>query len=355
MSVFKRNNSKYYWMKFYFDGELIQKSTKVTNKKDAETIEAAYRTQLALGKIGIEPKKEVPSFDKAVNDFLEWSKVEHALQKATYNRYYFSCRILKEYFGKTKANRIETKDVEKYVVWRTSQTSRKTGEPITRETVNHELLTLKMIFNRLIKDKILRENPAQDVKRLSENERQFHVLSFDEERIYLMACPQPLQDVATIMLETGMRCGEIYRIRRQDVYLDKGYLQIVKGKTKTSIRRVHLSEKAKDVLRHRLGKFKGEYLFPQGDKDGNKPTNSLDKQHITTVRKLGFKFRLYDCRHTFATRAVENGVDLLVLASILGHSSLRMVMRYSHPSEAFKAEAVKRMEQAKLRQRKKAV
>lgn len=355
MSIYKRSNSKFYWMKFYFDGELIQKSTQVTNKRDAQTVESAYRTQLALGKIGIEPKKEIPNFDKAVEDFLAWSKVEHALQTATYKRYYYSCQTLKKYFGKVKTNRIEAKDIEKYIIWRTSQTSRKTREPITRETVNHELLTVKMIFNRLIEAKILSENPARTVKRLSENERQFHVLSFDEEKIYLLACPQPLQDVASVMLETGMRCGEIYRIRRQDVYLEKGYLQVVKGKTKASVRRVHLSEKAKDVLRYRIGKFKGENLFPQGDKDGNKPTNSLDKQHITTVRKLGFKFRLYDCRHTFATRAVENGVDLVVLASILGHSSLRMVMRYSHPSEAFKAEAVKRMEQAKLQQRKKAV
>jgi integrase len=354
MAIYKRPNSKYYWMKFYFDGELIQQSTKCSNKRDAQTVESAYRTQLALGKIGIEAKKEVPNFDTAIEDFLKWSKVEHALQTATYKRYYYSCESLKKYFGKVKADRIENKDIEQFIVWRTNQTSRKTAKPITRETVNHELLTAKMIFNRLIEAKVLRENPARSVKRLSENERQFHVLTYDEEKQYLLACPQPLQDVASVMLETGMRCGEIYRIRRQDVYLEKGYLQVVKGKTKTSVRRVHLSEKAKDVLRYRLGKFKGENLFPQGDKDGQKPTDSLDKQHIVTVGKLGFKFRLYDCRHTFATRAVENGVDLVVLASILGHSSLRMVMRYSHPSEAFKAEAVKRMEKAKLQKRNKA-
>jgi len=43
--------------------------------------------------------------------------------------------------------------------------------------------------------------------------------------------------------------------------------------------------------------------------------------------------------------APSNGVDLLVLASILGHGSLKMVMRYAHPSEDFKADAIKRMEQ----------
>lgn len=63
-----------------------------------------------------------------------------------------------------------------------------------------------------------------------------------------------------------------------------------------------------------------------------------------TIKKLELKFRLYDCRHTFASRAVEDGIDLLVLASILGHSNLKMVMRYAHPSEGFKAEAIRKME-----------
>ncbi len=355
MALYKRPDSKFWWMKFHFDGEVIQQSTKCSNKRDAGTVESAYRTQLALGKIGIEPKREIPNFEKAVEDFLKWSKVEHALQTATYKRYYFSCQTLKKYFGKAKANRIETKDIEKFIVWRCGQTSKKTGAFITRETVNHELLTVKMIFNRLIESKILRDNPARTVKRLSENERQFHVLTYDEEKKYLLASPQPLQDVATVMLETGMRCGEVYRLRHQDIYLEKGFLKVVKGKTKTSVRNVHLSEKAKDVLRYRMKKFSGENLFPQGDKDLSKPTDSLDKQHLTTIGNLKMKFRLYDCRHTFATRAVENGVDLVVLASILGHSSLRMVMRYSHPSETFKADAIKRMEKAKLKVRAKAV
>jgi integrase len=97
-------------------------------------------------------------------------------------------------------------------------------------------------------------------------------------------------------------------------------------------------------LRYRLNRFKGENLFPQNDIDGNLPTGSLDRMHLATVRNLKMNFRLYDARHTFASRAVENGIDLLVLASILGHSSLKMVMRYAHPSETFKADAIRKME-----------
>lgn len=344
MTVYKRPNSKFWWMKFTFDGELVQQSTKVANKRDALTIESAYRTQLALGKIGIEPKQKAPAFSKAADDFLLWSKAEHAGQLTTYKRYYYSCQTLKNYFGAVKVDRIQKKNIEDFIVWRSGQTSRKTKDFITRETVNLELTALKTIFNRLIDGKILRDNPARKVKQLKANERSFHVISTDEEKLYLMACPQPLQDVASLMLETGMRCNEVYQLRRQDVSLEKGYLKVYKAKTKSSVRRVHLSNEAQKVLQYRLNRFKGENLFPQNDMDGNKPTDTLDKAHLATVRNLKMNFRLYDARHTFASRAVENGIDLLVLASILGHSSLKMVMRYAHPSEEFKADAIKRME-----------
>lgn len=43
------------------------------------------------------------------------------------------------------------------------------------------------------------------------------------------------------------------------------------------------------------------------------------------------RFRLYDLRHTWATRAAEAGVDLVTLAALLGHSKIVMVMRYAHP------------------------
>lgn len=53
----------------------------------------------------------------------------------------------------------------------------------------------------------------------------------------------------------------------------------------------------------------------------------------------------------FPLRSSESGVDLVVLASILGHSSLRMVMRYAHLSENHKAEAMKLIETAKIKSR----
>jgi integrase len=73
------------------------------------------------------------------------------------------------------------------------------------------------------------------------------------------------------------------------------------------------------------------------------------------MKELKFNFRLYDCRHTFATRVVEQDINLVTLAAMLGHSSLRMVMRYAHPSENEKHEAVKLMQKARTGKKAKAV
>jgi integrase len=146
------------------------------------------------------------------------------------------------------------------------------------------------------------------------------------------------------MLETGMRCGEVYNLQKKDFRPEKNFVQIAKGKTKAARRRVYLTEKAKAVLTRRASSFTGENLFPHLDTDGNAPTNSLSYVHAEVMEKLGFDFRIYDCRHTFASRAVESGIDLVTLAAILGHTNLKMLTRYCHPSEANKHNAILRME-----------
>ena len=150
MALYKRPNSKFWWMKFTFDGELVQQSTKCSNKRDALTIEAAYRHELALGRIGIEPKKDAPTFEKTVEDFLLWSKMNHDQKPNSFARVKFACEPLKKFFGGIKVDRIEPKNIEKYIFWRSDQTSRKTDKKITRSTINLELIILKIIFKRLV-------------------------------------------------------------------------------------------------------------------------------------------------------------------------------------------------------------
>ena len=86
-------------------------------------------------------------------------------------------------------------------------------------------------------------------------------------------------------------------------------------------------------------------LFPSPD-DPQKPVLKLNNAHYGALKRSKLKpFRLYDLRHTWATRAAMSGIDLVTLAAMLGHSRIQMVLRYAHPTEQRQAEAARRLEE----------
>ncbi len=76
------------------------------------------------------------------------------------------------------------------------------------------------------------------------------------------------------------------------------------------------------------------------------PIGSVKKAHKAAVERAKIKryFRLYDLRHTFATRAVASGADLPTLSALLGHTSIQMTMRYVHPAAEQKRIAIEKFE-----------
>ncbi len=76
------------------------------------------------------------------------------------------------------------------------------------------------------------------------------------------------------------------------------------------------------------------------DRDGN-PYKSVKKSFSTALKRAGIRdFRLHDCRHTFASQMVMNGVDLATVKDLLGHKSLAMTLRYAHLAPEHKRKAV---------------
>ena len=348
-------------MNFWIDDYHVQKTTKCTNKRDAAEVERAYRTQLAKGEVGLEAKKPVPRFNAAMKDFLEWSKHEHAAHPSTHRRYETSSKALLRYFNETPLDQIKPEHVEQFKLWRIKQKKSAPAKKVKKQgiaikidkalkpaTVNRELACLKIMLNYFIKsDVLMKANPVSRVKFLAENNEQMRVLTQDEERLYLMAASQPLQDVATVMLETGARPEEIFRLKRENINLEQGYLSIPFGKTKAARRKIPLTARAIVVLEKRMAKTEGDYLFAggRGGSDTSKPIVKLNNAHKGAIARAKLKpFRLYDCRHTFATRAAEAGVDLVTLAAMLGHSRVQMVMRYAHPTKEHQFNAMKKIE-----------
>lgn len=351
MSVYKQRGSKNYWFHFIWNGQHIQKSTKQRNKRVAETIEDAFKTKLAKGKVDILDAQTIPTFTQAMKEFLKWSEREHQAHPRTFVRYRTSSKPLLKFFGDRRLNHITSDLVEQYKAARSKQykTLRKkknrSKKLLRPATVNRELACLKAMFNYHGKANDRLKNPVREVKYLNEDNQQLRVLSYAEQAVYLAACSDLLRDVATILVETGMRPEEVYRMQTGNVNIVGAWYFNPFGKTKAARRKVPLNTVALDVVTRRLNEAEGLYLFPSPD-DPNKPVLKLNNAHYGALKRSKLPhFRLYDLRHTWATRSAEAGVDLVTLSAMLGHSKINMVTRYAHPSEQHQAVSAKRVEE----------
>jgi integrase len=99
-----------------------------------------------------------------------------------------------------------------------------------------------------LRNEVVTANPVTRIKFLAENNEQTRVISFDEQKKYLAKCSQPLRDMAALMLETGMRPDELYRLRVANVNLKVGWLFIPFGKTKAAKRKIPLTATALAIL-----------------------------------------------------------------------------------------------------------
>lgn len=351
MSVFKRGGV--YWYEFVYRGTRYRQSAGVGSQREARQIEAAFRTALAKGDVGITERKPIPTFRKALNDFLRWSEEQHRAHPRTHGRYKVSSTALLRHFRDVPLDKITTEEIERFKVTRASEfktvrgdgNSRlKSGKKLRPATVNRELACLKALFNFAIKSDVLMKNPVSRVKFLAENNEQTRVLSYQEQQRYLSCASPLLRDVATLILETGMRPEEVYTIEPANVDLLRGWLQIPRGKTAAARRRINLTSVAREVLRRRLSGCETPYLFPC-ESDENRPVPKVNNAHDRAVKASGIApLRLYDLRHTWATRAAMSGIDLVTLAAMLGHSRIQMVLRYAHPTQDHQAKAMVRLE-----------
>jgi integrase len=208
-----------------------------------------------------------------------------------------------------------------------------TNKPIQPATVNRKLACLRAVFNNAIKGDMPVKDPVSKTaaKALREDNEQTRVLSYDEQNKYLAVATPMLRDVASLMLETGMRPEEVYRIQPENVNLAGAYLFNPYGKTKAARRRIPLTAAARSILARRMEGLETPFLFPC-ETDPTRPVPKVNNAHDRAVKVSKVApFRLYDCRHTWATRAAESGIDLVTLASLLGHSKINMVMRYAPP------------------------
>jgi integrase len=183
-----------------------------------------------------------------------------------------------------------------------------------------------------------------------------HIITASEEKDYFLrsAKNKNLWDFARLMRNQGMRPEEVLSLSKTDVDLERGQVHVRHGKSKAARRTLDLTAESGAILAWSMAKDSRRkdslWIFPSPSKPGEH-IQRLNRGHDAAIKedktkgRNALNFVLYDFRHTFATRLAQAGVDLATVAAILGHSSIRIVQRYVHPTAEHKRQAMLKYEQ----------
>ena len=335
-----------YWYKFMWQGKLVRESTKHGNDKVARQMEAAHRTSLARGEVGLRDKKPSPTLAEFIdNRFEPWARAtfEKASPKTWFDWYRVGLRAIKGYkpLADSKLNEITSETLADFAAYR--QTKR-----LQVSTINSSLRIVRRLL-RLAVEWGVADSSAK-VKLLPGERHRERVVTPNEEAKYLSAAPEPVASIASVLCDTGLRPEECFRLRWEAITWvngRNGVLLVTHGKTSAARRVLPMTPRVCGILETRwetAGKPAEGWIWTAPTHSGHVESSSLKKQHARAFETLAEEagknnekpirpFVLYSLRHTFLTRLGESGCDAWTLARIAGHSNVSMSSRYVHPSE----------------------
>lgn len=344
MSVHQRNTKKGSWyLSVTINGKRIRKSIKgARTRRQALQAERVLRDELFENRYG-------DGGQKLFADFVEKSYKPYAIEhKRGYNVELSILKVLLEKFGKQKLIEITPEAVEKFKRERASQITSH-GKMRSKSTVNRDVAVLSAVFN-LAKDfGEIKENPVRRIKYYTNLNSRDRVLSEDEEIILFEHIKNDIQFCRqiTILLYTGMRRGELFKLEWRDIDLTKGFINIRKETTKTrKPRNLPMLSNVREIfeaLRGEAGEVEKLAKIFVGIKS---QATKFSKKFQDVCSKLGFKeLNIHSLRHTYSTRATNNNVGAFAVKTLLGHAKLSMTDRYTHLSPETLKDSLSGMEQ----------
>jgi len=317
MSVCQRPGSKFWQFEFVMDGKRVQRSTKTTNKRDAEDIPRAFRTDVARGLVGIaKPKKE----RRVVSELLDKKKAD--LQRrgkfSNRNRNLFS--KVAEYFGALTVEQITLEKLNGFIDGRQA-------EGRSNSTINHSITALRSAFK-------LAKLPFPEIKKLSEKHavREGFFTRPELDRL-LTHLPSDLRDFVLFAFLVGWRKGAIstldwnaiegdcIRLRAKHSKNGKPYHLRAQGELLELLQRRRAARAVEvdgattlcNLVFHRQGRPVGEFYG----------------SWRTAVKLAGMPDRLFhDLRRSAARRLIRSGNPQSVAMKITGHETSAMFLRY---------------------------
>lgn len=222
-------------------------------------------------------------------------------------------------------------------------------------------VTCRTALDKAVAQGLLLKNPAAACKAPAPHPKEMRVLTQEEmQRLLIQAKENGCYELLLLELTTGLRRGELLALQWDDLDFQTGELRVqrqvqrVRGeltvtqpKTRSSSRSIILPPPILDILKSCRQHTGSRWMFPSPRKeDSPRDPAAVRKKLSTILDRAGCKHvRFHDLRHTFATNALEHGMDVKTLSAIIGHvSSATTLNVYAHVTDGMRQSAAAKID-----------
>jgi integrase len=331
VSIRRRGKRGLYTAEFWHDGQHHRRALKTANKKVATQRAIAIEHELSRGEFVREPR--AVNVRDAVQRYLRDCE-SRGLAPKTIVRYRGELMAWVDFLEKRHAATLQRVTVGLFDDFRAER-----GRSRKPSTTYHEANVIRGLLNWCVSRKLTARSPLAGCRLSKPRTTQRPAPTLKQVNAILARSSPRLRNLLSIVALTGMRSGELQGLRKRDVDLDAGFLNVqkqVSGPTKTgSSRRIPIHRRIRPILEAQLRADEHELLvtaqpsarYPAGGHYIN--TKRLNEDFKAAAKHAGFtEFTLHDLRHFFNTHCINERVPERVIRRWMGHADRSMTGRY---------------------------
>lgn len=350
-----------------YDEKNLPKTKSILAKTKAECVEklATLRTSIDL---------PTPTKAKPDMPFGEWLDYWYE----TYYKPYFKPNTVRLYegfirlyvkpkLGHIPLNKLTANDLQQLYAWmkkdgRTRNCGVK-GEGLSDSILQNVHSLCRRVLEKAVSEGLIQQNPTNHCKLPKVSRVEMKVLTREEmQRVLIQAKAEGYYEAFLLEFATGLREGELAALQWDDLNFQTGELRICRQasrvigqgvvisepKTKHSVRTLILPSIVVKILKEYKERIDSRWMFSSNKKEDTPMDPATFRQRLRLLLEhAGCKqVRFHDLRHTFATNALEYGMDIKTLSTILGHvSSATTLNVYAHVTNEMRQTAAAKIDQ----------